>query len=263
VFEIQQVPVLVGAKYTIEWVLDNGDDDDIKSNATIVWDKSNCIVTSYHPRYLEWLCSNILVELGPNVAIRGCTEHKRSTQTGDKYIFHAHPAWRSGDSWHDWAVFSWEDDDRTSLCIPAHIITFIELYDADMRMLRNLPYVLGDTPGLYAMVETLERPLMDAKTGSCVVVASTKAFTKHVIQQHWRNGMPLNAPNLCLVSIDTIYEPIAAIPHDGGLIGDFLFIWPADNWGYGFTQLIEDNEPGQDSGSDTDSSDGDSESCGT
>ncbi len=79
--------------------------------------------------------------------------------------------------------------------------------------------------------------------------------------------MPLNAPNLCLVSIDTIYEPIAAIPHEGGLIGDFLFIWPADNWGYGFTQLIEDNEPNQDnsdsdsiSGSDTESSQGDSES---
>jgi hypothetical protein len=156
-------------------------------------------------------------------------------------------------------MFSWENDDGTSLCIPAHIITFIEFDDADMRMLHNLPYVFGDTPDLYAMVETLERPLMDAKTGSRVVVASTKALTKHAIQKHWQNGMPLNAPNLCLVSINTIYEPIAAIPHDGGLIGDFLFIQPAENWGYGFTQLMEDNKPNQ----DTDSSDGDSESCGT
>mgnify|MGYP000055062708 FL=1 len=54
--------------------------------------------------------------------------------------------------------------------------------------------------------------------------------------------MPLAAMNLCLVSVDTIYEPIAAIPDEGGTPGDFLFIRPADNWGYGFTQLIEDNK---------------------
>jgi hypothetical protein len=57
-----------------------------------------------------------------------------------------------------------------------------------------------------------------------------------------RNGMSLTAPNLCLVPVDTIYEPIAAIPDEGGSPGDFLFIRPVENWGFGFTQLIEDNE---------------------
>ena len=42
--------------------------------------------------------------------------------------------------------------------------------------------------------------------------------------------------------MDTIYEPIAAIPDEGGSLGDFLFIRPVENWGGGFTQLIEDNE---------------------
>jgi hypothetical protein len=54
--------------------------------------------------------------------------------------------------------------------------------------------------------------------------------------------MSLTAPNLCLVPVDTIYEPIAAIPDEGGSPGDFLFIRPVKNWGFGFTQLIEDNE---------------------
>ena len=54
--------------------------------------------------------------------------------------------------------------------------------------------------------------------------------------------MPVAAMNLCLVSVDTIDEPIAAIPDEGGTPGDFRFIRPADNWGYGCTQLIEDNE---------------------
>ena len=56
------------------------------------------------------------------------------------------------------------------------------------------------------------------------------------------NGLPLFSPNVCLVSVDTIYEPIAAIPDKGGSPGDFLFIRSVENWGYGFSQLIEDNE---------------------
>jgi hypothetical protein len=54
--------------------------------------------------------------------------------------------------------------------------------------------------------------------------------------------MSVTAPNLCLVPVDTIYKPIAAIPDEGGSLGDFLFIRPVENWGGGFTQLIEDNE---------------------
>jgi hypothetical protein len=54
--------------------------------------------------------------------------------------------------------------------------------------------------------------------------------------------MSLTAPNLCLVPVGTIYEPISAIPDEGGSPGDFLFIWPVKKWGCGFTQLIEDNK---------------------
>jgi hypothetical protein len=42
--------------------------------------------------------------------------------------------------------------------------------------------------------------------------------------------------------MDTIYEPVAAIPDEGGSYGEFLFIRPAGNWGCRYTQLIEDNE---------------------
>jgi hypothetical protein len=66
--------MLVGAKYTLE--LHSGDDDNILADATIVWDKHHQIEKSYHPRFLEWLCSNVLSELGPNIPIRGCAEHK-------------------------------------------------------------------------------------------------------------------------------------------------------------------------------------------
>jgi hypothetical protein len=55
-------PPLVGAKFSIQ--LTNDRDDDLLPDATIIWDKSDCIETSYHPRFLGWLCSNILAVLG-------------------------------------------------------------------------------------------------------------------------------------------------------------------------------------------------------
>jgi hypothetical protein len=69
----KQSPALVGAKYTLE--LNSGDDDNILPDATIVWDKHYRIEKSYPPHFLEWLCSNALSELGPNIPIHGCAEH--------------------------------------------------------------------------------------------------------------------------------------------------------------------------------------------
>jgi hypothetical protein len=74
------------------------------------------------------------------------------------------------------------------------------------------------------------------------VVCGSKQLTTNEFHERRRNGMSLTAPNLCLVPVDTIYEPIAAIPDEGGSPGDFLFLRPVENWGFGFTQLIEDNE---------------------
>jgi hypothetical protein len=58
------------------------------------------------------------------------------------------------------------------------------------------------------MIETLEKPLPLPQTSGCVVVGGTKGLTKDKIHHRRRNGMPLAAANLCLVPIDTIYEPI-------------------------------------------------------
>jgi hypothetical protein len=229
-------PPLVGAKFSIQ--LTNDRDDNLLPDATIIWDKSHCIKTGYHPRFLGWLCSNILAILGQDAPIRGCTEHKRRTTTGDKFIFQAHPSWQSGRSWHDWALFCCTNMDGTPVSFPGQIITFIWFAEEDISKIQHLSYVSGDMPGLYAMIETLERPLAVAKTYDGVVVGGRKQLTTNEFHERRRNGMSLTAPNLCF----TIYEPIAAIPDEGGSPGDFLFIPPVKNWGFGCTQLIEDNE---------------------
>jgi hypothetical protein len=112
----------------------------------------------------------------------------------------------------------------------------------DIRHIQHLPYVSGDTAGLYAMIETLERPLEVAKAHQRVEVEGRKQLTTIEMQDHRRYGMPKTSPNLCLVPVDTMYEPIAALPDVGGSPGDFLFTRPVEKWGLRFTQLIEDNE---------------------
>jgi hypothetical protein len=92
------------------------------------------------------------------------------------------------------------------------------------------------------MIETLEGPLTVAETHKGVVVAVRKQLTANEIHERCRIGMSVTAPNLCLVPVDTIYDPIAVIPDEGGFLGDFLFICPVENWGGGFMQVIEDNE---------------------
>jgi hypothetical protein len=74
------------------------------------------------------------------------------------------------------------------------------------------------------------------------VVGGRKQLTTNEFHERCQNGISLTNPNLCLVPVDTIYEPIAAIPDEGGSPGDFLFIRPVKNWGFRFAQLIEENE---------------------
>jgi hypothetical protein len=126
--------------------------------------------------------------------------------------------------------------------IIGQIITFIWFAEEDISKIQHLSYVSGDTPGLYAMIETIARPLTVAKTYDQVVAGGSKQLTTNEFHERCQNDMSLTAPYLFPVPVDAIYKPIAAIPDEGGSPGDFLFIRPVDNWGFGFTQLIEDNE---------------------
>jgi hypothetical protein len=86
-------PPLIGAKFSIK--LSSDRQDDLLPKATIIWDKFHHIETSYPFCFLGWLYSNSLAELGPDALICGCTEHKRRTPTGEKFIFPCTPflAW--------------------------------------------------------------------------------------------------------------------------------------------------------------------------
>ena len=90
------------------------------------------------------------------------------------------------------------------------------------------------------LCESLEEPLPTPKVGTRIVVWGTKKLNKHQENEWQRHGRNQANPNLNLISIDSIYKPIAALADIDAPEGIFLFVWPADHWGYLFSNIIEE-----------------------
>jgi hypothetical protein len=228
---------LQGAKYTIKY----GAATAVRPGGgavTFEWDKRHVVADGYCHDHIQWLCNHLLAALGPSSSVRGCTEHTRVTSRGARYIFRAHPGYRGGTFWHDWALFQWTESEGETQSIPGHIVTFLYLDLHSISKLQGNEQVVGSDPGLYAMVETLEDPLPPGRRYSRLTCMASKHLTEE--QRHHRR-MARTHPtrsNTYLVPVDTIYEPIAAVPNVGGRLGDFLFIRPADDWGFEFTNIL-------------------------
>jgi hypothetical protein len=168
--------LLLATKYTVQIKRQRLNQEVPK--ATFRWDERHVVEASYHPRHFEWLCSLLLPLVGQSITFRGCTKHKRNTGSGDSYIFRAHPSYRGGVKWHDWALFNWSESEDGIMLIPAQIITFL-LVDVELlALLKDNPAFVGSTPGLYALCESLEEPLPDPKVGTRIVVRGTKNLNK-------------------------------------------------------------------------------------
>ena len=233
----QELSQLQGAKYTITYGAETPNHD-LGGIATLEWDQRHIVANGYHGEHIQWLCNNLLSDLGELAAIRGCTEHTRVTGRGGRYIFRAHPAYRGGTFWHDWALFQWGAPGDEIELVPGHIVTFLYLSLSDIHLLEDNEHVVGSEPGLYAMVESLEEPLQPSQKYSRLTSISSKYLTNQQRINRRNARIPLTRSNTYLVPVDTIYEPIAAIPNAGGPDGDFLFIRPVDDWGFEFSKIL-------------------------
>jgi hypothetical protein len=81
--------------------------------------------------------------------------------------------------------------DAYAVCIPNQIIAFILLKEEDISMIQHLSYVLGDTPGLYTMIETLEHLLAVTKTYKQGVARGIKQLPATEIHEACQNGLSL------------------------------------------------------------------------
>jgi hypothetical protein len=230
--------LLLAAKYTVEIKRTRLNQE--RPTATFVWDERHVVETSYHPRHFEWLCSILLPEVGHSLKFRGCTEHKRDGDNGKSFLFRAHPSFRGGEKWHDWALFNWSVAEEETVLIPAQIITFLLVEEDLFQLLVNNPAFVGNGPGLYVLCESLEEPLANPKVGNRIVVRGTKTLNKRQEIQRHREGRDSANPNLNLISVESIYEPISALADIGAPEGTFLFVRPVDDWGYLFSDIIEE-----------------------
>ena len=105
--------------------------------------------------------------------------------------------------------------------------------------------VIDMEAGLYAMVESLEDALPNSQKHSLLTIMSSKHLTVEQQQHRRKHRIPLTRSNAFLVPVDTIYEPIAAVPDAGGPDSKFLFIRPVDDWGFEFSNLLSTYPPDQ------------------
>jgi hypothetical protein len=199
--------------------------------------KSKAISEPYHQQYTDWLTRHVFSKLTPGTRVRGCTEHKRH----DKFLFRAHPSYRGHNQWHDWATFDWsggnieQDDDR--VCIPGQIVFFLEVMEEMVGIDVGGEMILPST-GLFALIESLEDPLPHPGKRSELVVKGSKCLTTKQQKKRRQDGRSVCAPNLYLVPVESIDEPISTIPNIGGDPGDFIFVRPVNTWSDCFADYI-------------------------
>lgn len=222
--------VLRGARFSFE--IDEGCDGD--RNAVAFQWTSKSISEPYHQQYTDWLTRHIFSKLTPGTRIWGCTEHKRH----DQFLYRAHPAYRGHNQWHDWALIDWSgDSDEASaerVIIPGQIVFFLEVTEEMIGFDVGGEMVIP-SDGLFALVESLEAPLAYPGIRSELVVKGSKRLTLKQQKKRKSDGRSVGAPNLYLVPVEALEEPISAIPNLGGEPGDFIFVRPVNTWADSFS----------------------------
>jgi hypothetical protein len=83
--------------------------------------------------------------------------------------------------------------------------------------------------GLYALIKSLEGPLPHPGKCSKLAVKGSKCLTTKQQKKRRQDGRSVRAPNLYLGPVESIDEPISAIPNIGGDPSDFIFVRPITN----------------------------------
>ena len=143
----------------------------------------------------------------------------------------------------EWTLFQWQspDENGRDMYVPGHIITFLELCQRQLDKLEISEYVIGDQPGAYALIESLEEELTDPTLYHRVVTIAGKSLTAGQRKQRRNQRFDMRHSNILLVTAECIYEPISAIPNFGCERGDYIFIRSPETWGKCFTDYIGGN----------------------
>lgn len=110
-----------------------------------------------------------------------------------------------------------------------------------MDKLEDSEYIIGDRPGVYALIESLEEELPAPTEYNRIVTIAGKALTDEQRKQRQNQRHDMRCSNILLVTTECIYDSLSAIPNFGGDRGEYIFIRNPDTWGDQFTDYIGGN----------------------
>jgi hypothetical protein len=223
----QDSNMLRGSRFKMEF-WEGGEGESTHFNFAWYTKKSKGCYSKYH---LRWLARHVGSHLGDGGSITGCSEHLSNGE-----LFRAHPSYRGGDCWHDWAMFQWEDDDGGLFDAPGHIIMFVHIDIINEPIIFDGDRFYIDEPGLYCMVECFDDPFAELTMKGIIVEERTKQVRVNV--PGW--GAPQRVSDKCLylVPITSISGPVAAVPNVGGPPDSFIMVRPYETWSDGFTSYL-------------------------
>lgn len=185
----------------------------------------------YGKPHIDWVAKHVGREFGDGRALTGCTEHTRQNE-----IFRAHPSYRGGAPWHDWAMFEWADDADGTYAAPGQIVMFLYFPFIDEPIWFDGKRFSVDTPGLYCLVECFDEPFCEYAMDTLIVEERSKEVRVDV--PGWGNREKISDKCLYLISVDAIVGPVAAVPNICGPPGSHILVRPYESWAEGFTKYL-------------------------
>ena len=196
----------------------------------MVWDEKRRRGQPTHNQSVLQHCVDKVLPLVKGDTLRGFTEHQRmDPSTGIKYIYRAHPSYRSNTGlksslWYDWAMFNVDQG------LPGQINLFLEIQQEDF-----IDNKAEETNGYHCVVREFNEHPMKIESSSLVT-----------------NGK-ISADNFILRDCDYIADDIAVVPnilkrceeHDQYVTGnDFFVVGNRNAWLQMFLDKIETKKGG-------------------
>lgn len=229
------------------------DDDGTTYEATLKW-KGKIPSASLSDDVCQAITKRLFFHTGvggslkPHSVLRGFTEYKPSKGV----LFRAHPSYLVNEAWNDWAMINWNSNDEDEELVPAKLILFLDLEDAEVRSpeehnISSQRYEAqhrGRRPcindgseyqyldnGKWALVHSALEA--EDRTQFCVDKPNTKMCRRFCLEKHMR-----------LVPIETISCPAYCILDDPSNNSDENLlgyrILSSDSWGGSFKNHLEE-----------------------
>lgn len=178
--------------------------------------------------------------------------------TRNNVIYRAHPAYKGGDAWQDWAYINWSP----AGLIPGHLLIFLDLRGVQKSF--HIKESTIDRPGIYAVVHSVFESLdkkphfVDATRNGSYLAHSSSLLVYYAQKELYDcsqtatstsrgkrskdESFHLVLPKLYVVPCECIHSPCVAVPDIGPKAKPhgFLFLRSRKEWPKCFFRLMKD-----------------------